>query len=129
MKARELQWPAAPAIEVAVPQAGTAIVKLRGELDLSSKPCLTQALACAGEHAKVLVDFTECTFADSSVVTALVTASAELRERGGRLEVVIPPAANAVHRLAELARLSDIMPINESRSAACASLHPRAGAV
>ena len=72
-----------------VPQPGTAIVKLRGELDLSSRARLTQVLAGASAQATVLVDLSECTFADSSVVAALVTASAELRERGGRLEVVI----------------------------------------
>lgn len=128
MKVEERQRTRAPAIEFEVPQTGTAIVKLRGELDLSSKPRLTQALAGASEQAKVLVDLSECTFADSSVVRALVTATAELRERGGRLELVIPPAANAVHRLAQLARLSDSVAIHESRGAACASLHPRVGA-
>jgi anti-anti-sigma factor len=128
MKVQEAQRTPVPAIEFEVPQAGTAIVKLRGELDVSSKLCLAHALAGASEQAKVLVDLSECTFADSSVVVALVTASAELRERGGRLEVVIPPAAKAVHRLAQLVRLSDIVPVHESRSAACASLHPRVGA-
>jgi anti-anti-sigma factor len=128
MKAQAGQRTPAPEIVFEVPQAGTAIVKLRGELDISSRSCLAQALAGATEQAKVLVDLSECTFADSSVVVALVSASAELRERGGRLEVVIPPAANAVYRLAQLARLSDIVRVHESRSAACASLHPRVGA-
>jgi anti-anti-sigma factor len=128
MKAEEVRGRRAPAIAFEVPQTGTAIVKLRGELDVSNKPCLTRALAGASEQATVLVDLSECTFADSSVVTALVTASAELRERGGRLEVVIPPAAHAVRRLAQLARLADIVPVHESRGAACASLHPGVGA-
>lgn len=125
MKTQARQGTRAPAVELEVPQTGTAIVKLRGELDLSSKRCLTRALARASKQAAVLVDLSECTFADSSVVRALVTASAEVRERGCRLEVVIPPAANEVHRLAQLARLADIVPIHESRGAACASLHPR----
>jgi anti-anti-sigma factor len=122
MKAEEVQGTGAPAIAFEVPQTGTAIVKLRGELDVSSKLCLAHALAGASEQAKVLVDLSECTFADSSVVAALVVARDELRARGGRLEVVIPPDARAMRRLADLARLADILPIHETRSAAEARL-------
>jgi anti-anti-sigma factor len=104
-------------IEV-VPQVRTAIVKLRGEHDLSTRPRISEALADASKQATVLVDLSECTFADSSVVAALVVAHDELRERGGRLEVVIPADARAIRRLAELARLADILPIHETRSTA-----------
>jgi anti-anti-sigma factor len=116
MKAQE------PGIEFEVPQPGTAIVKLRGELDISTRARLAGVLAGASTQTTVLVDLSECTFADSSLVAALVTASAEVRKRGGRLELVIPPTARAPRRLAELARLADIVPIHESHMAACANL-------
>jgi anti-anti-sigma factor len=105
------------AIEV-VSQVRTAIVKLRGEHDLSTRPRISEALADASEQTTVLVDLSECTFADSSVVAALVVAHDELKQRGGRLEVVIPPDARAIRRLTTLARLADILPIHETRSAA-----------
>ena len=128
MQAQETQWAAALGIECDVPQPGTAIVKLRGELDLSTKTRLSRALAVASAQATVLVDLSECTFADTTVVAALVAASADVRKRGGRLELVIPPTARAARRLAELACLADIVPIHESRSAACASLQAGVGA-
>jgi anti-anti-sigma factor len=122
MEAEETHWTTARGIELDVPQLGTAIVKLRGELDLSAEVRLAHVLAGASAHATVLVDLSECTFADSSVVMALVAASAEARKRGGRLELVIPPTAHAPRRLAELAHLADIVAIHESRIAASASL-------
>ena len=129
MQTQETQWTTARGIELEVPQPGTAIVKLRGELDLSTRARLTHVLAGASAQATVLVDLSECTFADSTVVAALVTASAEVRKCGGRLELVIPPAAWAPRRLAELAHLADVVPIYESRSAACASFQSRVAAV
>ena len=129
MLAQETQWTTARGIELDIPQPGTAIVKLRGELDLTTRARLTHVLAGASTQPTVLVDLSECTFADSTVVAALVTASAEVRKRGGRLELVIPPTARAPLRLAELARLADVVPIHESRIAACASLQPRVAAV
>ena len=108
-----------PSVELeVVPEARTAIVKLRGEHDLGSRSRITEMLADASDQATVLVDLSECAFADSSVVAALVAARDELRRRGGRLEVVISPDACAMRRLAELARLTDILPIHETRNAA-----------
>lgn len=112
-----------PTVDLEVdPQVRTAIVKLRGEHDLGSRSRITEMLAGASDQATVLVDLSECTFADSSVVAALVVARDELRRRGGRLAVVIPPEARAMRRVAELARLADILPIHETRSAAEARL-------
>jgi anti-anti-sigma factor len=112
-----------PTVELEVaPQVRTAIVTLRGEHDLGTRPRISEALADASKQATVLVDLSECTFAESSVVAALVVARDDLRERGGRLEVVIPPDARALRRLTELARLADILPIHETRSTAATRL-------
>jgi anti-anti-sigma factor len=112
---------AAPlAVEVEFPQPGIAIVALRGEHDLSGKQRLTEALAKAGARPNVLVDLRECTFIDSSVVAAFFLAGKKLGERDGRLELVIPPGAGTVRRVAEITTLAAILPVHETRRAGIA---------
>lgn len=118
--------PIAPcAVEVEFSLPGVAFVKLHGEHDLSGKRQLSEALAKAGSRRDVFVDLSECTFIDSSVIAAFFLARTNLERRDGRLELVIPPAASAVRRVAEVARLAAILRIHDSRSAALASLRTR----
>lgn len=114
--------PAAPAVEVEFPQPGIAIVTLRGEHDLSSKQRLNEALAKASARPNVLVDLSECTFMDSSVIAAFFLAREKLAQRAGRLELVIPPEATVIRRVAEVTLLAAIVPIHETESAAVAGL-------
>jgi anti-anti-sigma factor len=101
------------AVEIEIHEhVGTAIVTLRGEHDLSTRAFVSEALAQVSEYARVLVDLSECTFADSCLVGALFVAHAAISERDGRLEVIIPPEATAARRLAELARLAFSVPIH-----------------
>jgi stage II sporulation protein AA (anti-sigma F factor antagonist) len=116
MNARERNGTAPPAVEVELHAGvGTAIVTLRGEHDINTEPRVSEALACAGEHPRVLVDLSECTFADSSLINALVNANTAIRQREGLLEVVIPPEASAARRIAELARLDEIVRVHSAR--------------
>ena len=94
----------------------TTIVTLRGEHDLTTQLRVKEALARAGETPRVLVDLSECTFADSSVIRALITAHGEISRREGNLEVVIPPAATAARRVADLTSLAEIIPIHTARN-------------
>jgi anti-anti-sigma factor len=112
------QLAAVPAAEVEFRPPGIAFVALRGEHDLSSKQCLTDALAAASAKRDVLVDFSDCTFMDSSVIAALFRAGQKLNERGGRLELVIPKSATTIRRVADVTLLAAILPIHESRDAA-----------
>ena len=115
--------PTAPlAVEVAFPQPGIAVVRLRGEHDLSGKERLTEALATASARLNVLVDLSECTFMDSSVIAAFFVAREKLGARGGQLELVIPPEASTVQRVAEVTFLGAILPIHETEAAAVAGL-------
>jgi anti-anti-sigma factor len=101
----------------------TAIVTLRGEHDLTTRGHLAAVLAKAGEHPRVLVDLSECTFVDSSVISALVVAHTHVVQRDGRLEVVVPTGASTARRIVELTRLGEIMPIQSMRT----GLGPNAG--
>ncbi len=108
------------------PQPGVAVVAVRGEHDLRTKAALAEALERASAQRNVLVDLSECSFMDSSVIGALLVASKRLEERDGRLEVVIAPEAHTVHRAAELTGLAAFLPIHATRSAALASIQPKA---
>lgn len=109
-------------IEVQILSPTASVVTLRGEHDLSSRPDIALALAAASEHRNVLVDLSESTFIDSSIISALLLASKRLQERDGALELVIPPAARAMHRVMQVTGVQVVLPSHETREAGIASL-------
>ena len=121
MEGREGQ-PSRPAVEVEILPAWGAVLTLRGEHDLSTESELAAALGQSLRQARVLVDLSECRFMDSTVLKALITAHKQQLEAGGRLELVIPPEARMVERLARLTRLDEVVPVHQSREAGVASL-------
>ncbi|MDP9259168.1 MAG: STAS domain-containing protein [Actinomycetota bacterium] len=98
---------------------------VRGEHDLRTRAELAEALERASAHPHVLVDLSECSFMDSSVIGALFVASKRLEERDGRLEVVIPPEAHTLQRVAKIAGIHTFLPVHETRGAALASIQPK----
>jgi anti-anti-sigma factor len=113
---------APPSVEVAFHRLGVAIVTVRGEHDADRKQALSDALAGAAPQLNVIVDLTECTFVDSSVVGTLMAAGSELDGRGGTLALVIPPKAASVQRAAKLSGLADALAVHTTRGAAIASV-------
>ena len=101
---------------------GVAIVTLRGEHDLSTRAEINATLARVGGESDVLVDLSECTFIDSSVIGALVAAFQAFAERGRRLELAIPPDAVTIQRVAQVAGLATFLAIHETREAGLASI-------
>jgi anti-anti-sigma factor len=108
------------AITVQFEHQGVVTVKLVGEHDLSGKQHLRDSIAFASGTCDVLVELSECTFIDSSVVDVLLQARDGLTERGGRLDLIIPSEATAILRIAKLAALGSRIPIHESQDAALA---------
>jgi anti-anti-sigma factor len=111
-----------PAVEVELPLPAVAVVKVRGEHDVSTKPQLEAALDAASAQPHILIDLSECSFMDSSVVTAVMQASERLAEKRVRLGLLIPPEAALARRVSNLTKLETIVPIHESRGAALADL-------
>ena len=72
-------------IEVAFHRLGVAIVTVRGAHDGARKHALIDALGDAEPQLNVLVDLSECTSIDPSVIAALSATAAELEVRGGGL--------------------------------------------
>lgn len=108
--------------EVVHGEPGLAVVEVRGEHDLSTEPALIRALERAAEHANVLADLSECTFADSTALTALIKAAQAAQSRGDHFAVAIPPGARQVARVAEMTGLGELLALHDSRDAALAAL-------
>ncbi len=90
---------------------------LRGEHDLHSWSGVTVALANASQRPGVVVDLSECTFLDSTMLTALLVAAKQLRTRGGALAVVMARGTE-VRRIFEVMNVDTLVEMHETRSAA-----------
>jgi anti-anti-sigma factor len=101
---------------------GLASVDVRGEHDLSTVPVLVEALERAAGYANALVDLSECTFIDSSVIAALLRAAQASQARGERFVLVIPPSQERVTRVADLTGLVELLDVRASREAALLSI-------
>jgi anti-anti-sigma factor len=113
-------------IEVEAHGSNAAIVTLRGEHDLSTNAEVENALKTAGVHGNVVVDLSECSFLDSTVISALLNTSNRLRQSGGLLRLVIADDTHAgVRRLFELMEIDHVLPIHSSRAVAIAGLATR----
>ena len=67
---------------------GVDVLRVYGEVDLSSVAALEKALgAAAGPDAQILVDLQPCTFIDSSVLAALIRAEKTYQ---GRFGLILP---------------------------------------
>jgi anti-anti-sigma regulatory factor len=77
-----------------------------------------EALSRASQHSSVLVDLSECTFGDSSLIKSAAHRHAQLQQRDGRLEVVVLPDASAVRRIAAITGLAQVVPIHSRRNGA-----------
>jgi anti-sigma B factor antagonist len=94
------------AVEVSEAADDAVCITVRGELDMSAAPDLSDAVARARDAAStVVLDLTSVTFLDSSAIGALVTAGREVREGGGRLQ--IGPRSDIVARVLEITGLAE----------------------
>jgi anti-anti-sigma factor len=114
MEGRDAGQPSRPAVDLEILPGSGAVVSLHGEHDLSTDAELGQALAQALRQDRVLVDLSLCEFIDSTIIKALLAGHRRQLESGGRFELVIPPEARSVVRLARLIRLEEVMPVHQS---------------
>ena len=65
------------------------LIRAGGELDLAAAPELRERMSAAIDEGatRLVLDFTDVTFVDSTTVGALVTAARRLRSRDGSLTV------------------------------------------
>jgi anti-sigma B factor antagonist len=104
--------------------AGAPGVRVRGEVDVASIPRMTEALddAIRESEGAFVIDLCDVDFLDSSGLSALMRARALLGRDDRALAVICPPGP--VRRLFEVAGVTDLLFIYESREAAAAALVP-----
>lgn len=96
--------------------AGTAWIRVSGELDIATTPQLETALREARAQARLLVlDLRELSFIDSYAAHAIVTASLAARQVGSRL--VLLRGRPSVDRVFSVTGLCDEVDIGDVRPA------------
>jgi anti-sigma B factor antagonist len=104
---------------------GTPGLVIRGELDLVASPALKKrlgALIDAGA-AFALIDLTEATFVDSTVLGALIGANRRFLSRDGALVVVCDnPSIRTIFTLTRLDRVFEIFDTVDQAEAAVLAL-------
>ena len=86
------------------------LVSLHGEHDLATAPALQDALGPL--FGDVLVDLSECTFVDSTVIGALIAAAQDMQREGHTLSLVVPPENVNVARTLEIVRIREIVRVH-----------------
>lgn len=96
-----------------------AVVRVRGEVDISNYALLESAVgsACGNAETHVDLDLTELQFMDASGLRALTSGTADFRHRSGR--VILRNPGPAVARVLRLLRV-DVLPGVELRQAGSA---------
>ncbi len=90
-----------------------AVVALRGEHDLATAPAISETLSSLSGN--VLVDLSDCTFIDSTVIGSLIRSSRALERDGHRLEVLVPPENQVIMRTLEVVNLRDLIVVHSER--------------
>jgi anti-anti-sigma factor len=97
-------------------------VTLRGEHDLSTQPVLARGLALAAAHSNVVVDLSNCSFMDSTVIEEFIKTFETVRGSGDQVMLVIPSEQIQIARIAQITGLAQIFELHESQEAAFARL-------
>jgi len=95
------------------------ILRLQGEVDLTSSPQVRQTLLETvknKDHSRVVIDLSDVSFMDSSGVATLVEALQAQRKAGGKL--VLFGLQDRVRGIFEIARLDSIFTIVDDEQAA-----------
>jgi anti-sigma B factor antagonist len=101
------------AIEELPAPDGTAMLVLRGELDLAAAPALRGRVDAAAGRRGLIVDLAGATFIDSAVLKELLRAGVELARHDTRL--VLAAVAPPVRRLLDLTRTADLFTLADDR--------------
>jgi len=105
---------------------GDFLVALTGEVDLYTAPELKQELLRLVEEGarRIIVDLTDTTFIDSTMLSVLLSTVKRLRPNGGQLGIVC--SDRSIRKIFEITLLDRVFPIFESRDEAIDELVPEA---
>jgi anti-anti-sigma factor len=112
--------PTTPALTAEILDGPVPVIRVRGELDLSTagRLCRTvEAVSGARRRMRVLLDLSELAFCDSTGLRALVGAVREVEINGGRAAVIVPPDS-VLHRILDLSGLGEFLRVAPTAEAA-----------
>jgi anti-sigma B factor antagonist len=106
--------------------AGFSVITLQGESDAYIAPRIRSDLATAlGSEAPLVVDLTQATFIDSTVVGVLLEGLADCEKLERPLLLLLPEtAAPEVQRLFEITGLASVLPVVRSWDEAATRVTP-----
>ena len=92
------------------------VIQLRGDADAYAAPRIRSDLASAlSTAAPLVIDLSQTTFVDSTIVGVLLEGLAEYEKRERALVLLLPDeAAPEVHRLFDLTGLTSLLPVVRS---------------
>jgi anti-sigma B factor antagonist len=91
-----------------VDEGGTTVAHIRGEVDMATCERLRDSIEpYLGPRQTVILDLSDITFMDSSMLHLLVQARGRLTEDGGSL--VLRNPSDAARRLLEISEMSDLL--------------------
>jgi anti-anti-sigma factor len=110
-------------VTIEVVASSAAVVTLGGDHDVASLDAITDAFDVAGGGRDLLVDLSECTFIDSTIIKLLLRTMRLQEANDARLELVIDSNGTGhVARVAELMGIADVIPTHQTRSQGIRSL-------
>ena len=94
-------------------EGSSALVRIRGDLDLQVVERVTEAVAALESDAPelIVIDLSRLTFMDSSGMGVIAAAHARAREAGRRFAIVRPPAG--VRQAFDRTRLDEVITITD----------------
>jgi anti-sigma B factor antagonist len=101
-------------------QGTSALVKIRGDLDLQVVDQVTETLTRieSDEPELLVIDLSKLSFMDSTGMGVVAAAHIRAREGGRRFAIVMPPAG--VRQAFERTKLSEVVPVTDD----LASVYP-----
>jgi anti-anti-sigma factor len=109
--AHGIRPPSVYAIETRTTPDGVVVLALEGEFDLAAAPAMRERLTAARAAGArgVVLDMTEVTFVDSSVLRELLRAEAQMQSEG--VPLVIAALRPPVARLLELTHTAGLLKV------------------
>ena len=95
---------------------GVLVVRIVGELDMSTSVEVEEAIAAAPPVKRAIVDLTLCTFLDSAGVRLLLATHRRLAADGGGAQIVASDAG--IRRVLEITNVSTMLPLHSTLDAA-----------
>ena len=101
------------------PDPATLVATLRGEVDVTNAEELARQIAAeaTNEVDRLVLDFSELAFLDSSGVRALIGLVRRVQTRGALAMAVVPEGA-PIERIFEITRMEELVPLARSRDEA-----------